>query len=220
MVFFVYCGKYTHTSLNIHLIYTFPGFSSTSHFIGDLDHSEHTHKRRFFPTSGTKIKMYLCTRVPHYVFILNFGISLISAVTKEVKQQLTQHRILPDVIEVFPTSVIHVEYEQQALKIAELLKLDQVKTKPSVSWPAAPDALYTLIMTDADYPAPSAPNRTEFLHWMIINMEGSTLDVSNAETTVEYLAPLANSTPEPSLREPISALLHSLKNINLVTPLQ
>lgn len=26
-------------------------------------------------------------------------------------------------------------------------------------------------------------------------MEGSTLDVSNAETTAEYLAPLANSTP-------------------------
>lgn len=49
-------------------------------------------------------------------------------------------------------------------------------------------------LIDADYPTPLARNRSEFLHWMVININGTQFRVPNGDVKVEYLPPIVNST--------------------------
>ncbi|CAH0386234.1 unnamed protein product [Bemisia tabaci] len=135
------------------------------------------------------------TTIFYLLCIVFLGTPFVSAVTVEVFKKLRKYHVVPDVINLPPTSVMTVRYPNHVIvQIGDLLKVDQVVAKPFIFWPAKRNGLYTLIMTDADYPTPLARNRSEFLHWMVININGTQFRVPNGDVKVEYLPPIVNST--------------------------
>ncbi|KAK6060093.1 phosphatidylethanolamine-binding protein [Cooperia oncophora] len=54
-------------------------------------------------------------------------------------------------------------------------------SKPSLKWNAEQAALYTVVMIDADAPSRKDPHLSEFLHWLVINIPGQSINRGSEE---------------------------------------
>jgi len=52
-----------------------------------------------------------------------------------------------------------------------------MKNQPKVTYIADPDFYYTLLMTDPDAPSRQNPNKGEWVHWLIFNIPGNSVQL-------------------------------------------
>ncbi|CAG2113077.1 unnamed protein product [Medioppia subpectinata] len=102
------------------------------------------------------------------------------------KEQMDEHKIVPDVLDNVPPNVIQISYPSgQTVELGNELAPKQVKHVPSLQWPAVAGALYTLCMTDPDAPSRAKPTHGEFKHWLVVNIPGT--DIKAGKTLADYL---------------------------------
>lgn len=93
--------------------------------------------------------------------------------------------MVPDVIDVAPSSTIQVTYEGGLeVNMGNELTPTQVKDPPIVAFPAEDGSLYTLCMSDPDAPSRLKPER-EVNHWLIVNIPGN--DIAKGEVLSDYI---------------------------------
>ncbi|CAG9104009.1 unnamed protein product [Plutella xylostella] len=96
------------------------------------------------------------------------------------------HEVVPDVIAKAPEASVSVEYPSGAVvSHGNVLTPTQVKDVPTVAWDAAPDAFYTLAMTDPDAPSRKEPKFREWHHWLVGNIPGAA--VAAGDTLSAYV---------------------------------
>jgi phosphatidylethanolamine-binding protein (PEBP) family uncharacterized protein len=64
----------------------------------------------------------------------------------------------------------------------QIVSLQAAKPEPRVSWPGPPSPFYTLMVID-----PDAPAKPAWLHWLIVNIDGSS--TATGETLVSWAPP-------------------------------
>ncbi|KAG7303643.1 hypothetical protein JYU34_012174 [Plutella xylostella] len=102
------------------------------------------------------------------------------------------HEVVPDVIAKAPEASVSVEYPSGAVvSHGNVLTPTQVKDVPTVAWDAAPDAFYTLAMTDPDAPSRKEPKFREWHHWLVGNIPGA------AAAAGDTLSAYVGSGPPP-----------------------
>ncbi|MED6180920.1 mRNA-capping enzyme subunit beta [Stylosanthes scabra] len=110
--------------------------------------------------------------------------------SRNVMEPLVVGRVIGDVVDIFNPSVrMNVIYStKQVANGHELMPLT-VLPKPRVEIGGHDlREAYTLIMTDPDAPSPSDPYLREHLHWMVVDIPGTT-DASFGREIVEYESP-------------------------------
>ncbi|ALC46814.1 CG17917 [Drosophila busckii] len=102
----------------------------------------------------------------------------------EVSKFLRHLDVIPDVLDMGPQEFLNVTYAGniRADRGVELQPM-QVRDKPTVNWIAGKDNYYTLIMVDSDWPNKEHPKRTEFLHWLVVNIPGSKLEMGDVRAS-------------------------------------
>lgn len=100
-------------------------------------------------------------------------------------QVFERSEIVPDVLDVPPTNILDVEYENGVIvNLGKEITPTQVKDHPKVTYNANPDDYYTLLMVDPDAPSRSSPTFREVKHWFVGNIKGN--DVENGEHITQY----------------------------------
>ncbi|KAJ1690650.1 hypothetical protein LUZ63_014805 [Rhynchospora breviuscula] len=98
-------------------------------------------------------------------------------------------RVIGDVIDRFePTIDMSINYGTKKINNGCDIKPSMAADPPTVNIAGKTSDLYTLVMTDPDAPSPSDPKMREWLHWLVVNMPGST-DPSQGEVVVPYMGP-------------------------------
>ncbi|KAK9890518.1 hypothetical protein WA026_010594 [Henosepilachna vigintioctopunctata] len=95
-----------------------------------------------------------------------------------------------DIIKAVPKNKLEVFYEKPKLivNLGNELAPKNVIDAPQVIYESDPQAFYTLSMVDPDVPSRSSLNRTEWSHWLVVNIPGS--DLSKGEVLDEYIGPM------------------------------
>lgn len=86
-----------------------------------------------------------------------------------------------------PPNTVEVKYPSGVeVKLGNELTPTQVKDIPThINWPADPNTLYTLCLTDPDAPSRTQPKYREWHHWLVVNIPGT--EVSKGQTLSEYV---------------------------------
>ncbi|CAJ0946362.1 unnamed protein product, partial [Mesorhabditis belari] len=95
--------------------------------------------------------------------------------------------VVPDVIPIKPKQLILITYPSGVkVQLGNELTPTQVKDKPTATWDAEPNTLYTLIFTDPDAPSrrKGTPGKM-FKHWMVVNIPENSLQMG--DTTADYI---------------------------------
>uniref|UniRef100_A0A6B0UY14 Putative phosphatidylethanolamine-binding protein 1 n=1 Tax=Ixodes ricinus TaxID=34613 RepID=A0A6B0UY14_IXORI len=101
------------------------------------------------------------------------------------KSKMEAHQVVPDVIDTVPPGVVQVSYDTAVVDMGNTLTPTQVQRQPNVSYPADPNKLYTLCMTDPDAPSRQSPKYREWHHWLVVNIPG--VNVPQGEVLSEYV---------------------------------
>ncbi|KAM7284381.1 protein D2 [Ixodes scapularis] len=101
------------------------------------------------------------------------------------KSKMEAHQVVPDVIDTVPPGVVQVSYDTVVVDMGNTLTPTQVQRQPNVSYPADPNRLYTLCMTDPDAPSRQSPKYREWHHWLVVNIPG--VNVPQGEVLSEYV---------------------------------
>ncbi|KAH7636243.1 protein D3 [Dermatophagoides farinae] len=104
-----------------------------------------------------------------------------------LRRTMEQHQVVKDVIDTVPLHVAEVKFNSGVeMKLGNELTPTQVQNVPvSVKWPAEPDTLYTVCMTDPDAPSRQQPKYREWHHWLVVNVPGN--DIGKGEILSEYV---------------------------------
>uniref|UniRef100_A0A915DAV3 Uncharacterized protein n=1 Tax=Ditylenchus dipsaci TaxID=166011 RepID=A0A915DAV3_9BILA len=107
-----------------------------------------------------------------------------------LKEAFSAHLVLPDVLNRLPEAKLHISYSDHiSIELGNLVMPEYIDLKPMVPMEMFNEKkFYTLIMTDPDVPNRAMPTDREFLHWMVTNITGNSLE--KGEEVVEYEAPL------------------------------
>ncbi|CAJ0947400.1 unnamed protein product, partial [Mesorhabditis belari] len=112
-----------------------------------------------------------------FLFFTLFFTALFSSAMATGLEAFTTDGVVPDVISVPPKDILGVTYKNGVkADFGNELTPTQVKEKPTVTWDALSDALYTLILTDPDAPSRANPTRREFKHWVVVNIPGNQVE--------------------------------------------
>ncbi|CAG9857778.1 unnamed protein product [Phyllotreta striolata] len=99
---------------------------------------------------------------------------------------MEKHGVVPDVVDVAPSTVLEVSYPTGVQPdLGNILTPTQVKDPPALKWPAEDEALYTVCMTDPDAPSREDPKFREWHHWLVGNVPGN--DIAKGEVLSEYV---------------------------------
>lgn len=75
----------------------------------------------------------------------------------------------------FP-SAVSLSFGSRPIALGEFITPQQTVGRPVVHWPEADaHSLYTLVLLDPDAPSASNPSASPWLHWLVVNVRGSTL---------------------------------------------
>eukprot|EP01112_Ceratiomyxa_fruticulosa_P006331 TRINITY_DN17112_c0_g1_i1.p1 TRINITY_DN17112_c0_g1~~TRINITY_DN17112_c0_g1_i1.p1 ORF type:complete len:202 (+),score=38.13 TRINITY_DN17112_c0_g1_i1:77-607(+) len=100
------------------------------------------------------------------------------------------HGIIPDVLSEKHTDfqLIEVEYPHGVhVEGGNVLQPEKVKDQPHVTYPVEPDSFYTVILTDPDARTSLSEEKSEWKHWLVVNIPGA--DVHKGEALAEYFGP-------------------------------
>ncbi|KAJ4984317.1 phosphatidylethanolamine-binding protein [Stagonosporopsis vannaccii] len=93
-----------------------------------------------------------------------------------------------------PSYDLAVSFPSTSPSNGSLVRVSDVKEKPSVSFSAAasttPSAQsFTFLLIDPDAPTPDDPKFAYWRHWVVTNVPSSAGDISAGKTLTQYLAP-------------------------------
>ncbi|KAL5222204.1 hypothetical protein ABZP36_026917 [Zizania latifolia] len=91
-------------------------------------------------------------------------------------EPLVLANVIRDVLDPFiPTIPLRITYNNRLLLAGAELKPSATVNKPRIDV-GGPDlrVFYTLVLVDPDAPSPSNPSLREYLHWMVIDIPGTT----------------------------------------------
>ncbi|RWS24036.1 protein D3-like protein [Leptotrombidium deliense] len=93
-------------------------------------------------------------------------------------QNLETDGVVPDVIDKVPGKILKVKYSSGAIVNFgnELTPNDTNVNPTTLKWPKKYGNLYTLVMVDPDAPSRQNPTHAEYLHWLVINIQGKSRD--------------------------------------------
>uniref|UniRef100_A0A0M3J700 Phosphatidylethanolamine-binding protein 4 (inferred by orthology to a human protein) n=1 Tax=Anisakis simplex TaxID=6269 RepID=A0A0M3J700_ANISI len=80
-----------------------------------------------------------------------------------------------------------VSYGQHSVQCGTVLKPSDARKQPTVNWPSDSQKLYTLMMVDPDAPSRKRPTMGQWLHWLVVNVPGSSID--QGQTLTPYAPP-------------------------------
>ncbi|KAI1720687.1 phosphatidylethanolamine-binding protein domain-containing protein [Ditylenchus destructor] len=116
--------------------------------------------------------------------------SLMLPESDALREAFTAHLVLPDVLSKLPNAKLFVSYSDHvSIELGNLVMPEYVDFRPIISLETFNERkYYTLIMTDPDVPNRAMPSDREYLHWMITNITGNSLE--KGDEIVSYEAPL------------------------------
>ncbi|KAI5058057.1 hypothetical protein GOP47_0026227 [Adiantum capillus-veneris] len=107
-------------------------------------------------------------------------------------EPLVVGRVIGDVIDMFAPSSLEMwlSYSTREISNGCDIKPSAATQPPSLrlSDPHSRDSLFTLVMVDPDAPSPSEPTMREWVHWLAIDIPGSS-DASKGREVVPYMGP-------------------------------
>jgi len=88
-----------------------------------------------------------------------------------------------------PSSMVQITFDKIPVqKLGQVLAPEDCQQPPHLYFRSDPEKLYTIICFDPDAPSrATAPQNKNWLHWIVVNVPGSNVDVG--ETTVTYVPP-------------------------------
>ncbi|OEL27184.1 Protein HEADING DATE 3A [Dichanthelium oligosanthes] len=91
-------------------------------------------------------------------------------------EPLVLAHVIPDVLDSFtPTVPLRITYNNRVILAGAELKPSAIVNKPRVDVGGSDlRVFYTLVLVDPDAPSPSNPSLREYLHWMVIDIPGTT----------------------------------------------
>ncbi|KAJ1270350.1 hypothetical protein BS78_06G047500 [Paspalum vaginatum] len=91
-------------------------------------------------------------------------------------EPLVLARVIEDVLDSFtPVTPLRITYSNRLLLAGVELKPSAVLNKPRVDVGGTDlRVFYTLVLVDPDAPSPSNPSLREYLHWMVVDIPGTT----------------------------------------------
>nr|XP_018915427.1 PREDICTED: protein D3-like isoform X3 [Bemisia tabaci] len=115
----------------------------------------------------------------------------------EIKKICKEHGIIHDVIGGAPEHKMKVAYNKNDyIDFGTFLTVDQIKEKPTlIEWPCSSNLLYTLMLISPDYPTRENPKEKEWQYWLVTNIHGGDLKLS--QTLTEYSPPTEIHGKEP-----------------------
>ncbi|XP_072153952.1 protein D1 [Bemisia tabaci] len=129
---------------------------------------------------------------------------LVTKGAAEIEEALLKHAVIPDVIDKAPKHFLMASFRESEAKKAKFLMpqlgniLDPkvMRMYPyHLNWPCDNASMYTLIMTDPDYPSKQRPSMREWHHWLVGNIhvvvkEGNFLpDIFESDMMSRYVPP-------------------------------
>ncbi|XGW29472.1 hypothetical protein V3C99_008917 [Haemonchus contortus] len=91
---------------------------------------------------------------------------------------------------------LHVTYDgSHKASFGNDISPSTASSKPSLSWNAEPEALYTVIMVDLDAPSKKDPSLSEFLHWLVVNIHGQSINSGHELASYRGPRPPVGSGP-------------------------
>ncbi|KAI9095254.1 phosphatidylethanolamine binding protein [Phlyctochytrium arcticum] len=119
-----------------------------------------------------------------------------AAALAKLEKAITTQGIIPDVIpdsiNFIPKYELNVKFPSgKKCQLGKELSSAACLSAPTVTWPADPDAFYTIICVDPDAPTREKPTQGEIRHWLVANIPGS--DVYNGEDLTDWIEPQPES---------------------------
>ncbi|RWS24317.1 phosphatidylethanolamine binding protein-like isoform 1 [Leptotrombidium deliense] len=99
-------------------------------------------------------------------------------------ENLKNNCVVGDVIDTVPANVLQVQYSGTAVNFGNELTPQSTSTEPTLNWPKEDGAMYTVVMVDPDAPSRQRPTAAEWLHWLVINIQGNA-----KEEIIQYNGP-------------------------------
>nr|XP_018905724.1 PREDICTED: uncharacterized protein LOC109036195 [Bemisia tabaci] len=109
---------------------------------------------------------------------------------KELRQTLFDNGIIPHCVDTTPNHTVQVLFpDGWTVKLGNLIPPENLTDQPPdlVKWPGDVTEFFTLIMVDLDEPSRLYPDEREWLHWMIVNIPGWTIQLG--ELKCRYVPP-------------------------------
>lgn len=101
---------------------------------------------------------------------------------------LAVEKVVPEVIDTIPQGKLEVNYDSGvSVQYGNELTPTSVKDQPKFKYDSEKNSLYTIVMVDPDAPSRADPKLREILHFLVINVPGSDLDVSKGQILAEYI---------------------------------
>jgi len=98
------------------------------------------------------------------------------------------NEVIPDVIDHAPMYPLDLTYKTIRTFPGMRLTADMTRFKPMLKWPAHPDSLYTIVVSNLDINSRRNRTLSEFWHWFVANIPGDSVD--DGEVIFDLLFPL------------------------------
>lgn len=106
----------------------------------------------------------------------------------QLSNNLVDYYIIPDLLEKSSHKVMFIQYPSRArVLIGNHLLPEEVVECPTVTWETEENCLYSIMMIDLDSPTSANNILSPWLHWLIINVSGSNLDLRQADLVAQYV---------------------------------
>ena len=102
--------------------------------------------------------------------------------------------VCQDVLNEATTNRLFIEYGDIKVKLNQLIDKEIASSVPDdIKWKGSDDdeSRYTILMVDPDAPDPNHPIMSEWLHWLVVNIQASYDNINSQDTTtiMEYNGP-------------------------------
>ena len=121
------------------------------------------------------------------ILMATFIFAPIQAGKLKMQKTMKKERIVPDVIDTLPHTLLQVKYSEDEVKFGNVLSLAEVQKVPvQMEWLSNNTDLYTLLMVTPDdvTTIENNPKRKETLFWLVVNIPRN--KIQNGDTVVEY----------------------------------
>jgi len=118
-----------------------------------------------------------------------FGQCQSNAILSDLLQDIFMgNEVIPDIIDEAPRFPLDLTYKTIRTFPGMRLTADMTRFKPMLKWPAQPDSLYTIVLSNLDINSRRNRTLSEFWHWFVANVPGDAVD--DGEVIFDLLFPL------------------------------
>ncbi|XP_072159239.1 protein D1 [Bemisia tabaci] len=120
---------------------------------------------------------------------LQVALVITAKTPEEIEKIMKEHNIVPDIVEYPPKHELKIKYVYgYKANFGNNIDPNDLEGRPFwVRFPRGVNDYFTLLMIDPDQPSRSEPKESEWVHWLVNNMDG--ISVYSGDTIVKYLTP-------------------------------